>query len=158
MIHEYIYNRPKKKILKIDETLKTHPEFTIDELEKINESRIKYNSRRKLVGLLVATTKDGCHEFSIGFSLCCLKKDKFNQDLAMKLAIQRANGWLSSDQDASKEIPSSIVKQLKNFIARSKAYYQTKQIHQADFVYPTPIKKWGHIFTKDIMPYVKPNK
>jgi actin-like ATPase involved in cell morphogenesis len=91
----------------------------------MNKTIIQYVRNRKglRIGAIVATKSE--NGFNIGYSLCN-KKDRFNKEMALKIAFGRAEFEL-----VSPEIPRDISKMLPEFIERCKKYYRTQ--HEPKF-------------------------
>jgi len=75
---------------------------------------VKYikNRKNQKIGVLVAKEKD-----KVGWSLCH-KKDIFDKEKALRIAIGRA------DVGSNKEIPNSVFIDYNEFVDRAKRYYK----------------------------------
>lgn len=72
-------------------------------------------------GVLVAVRKQN-GDVSVDFSLCNIKKDKFNKSMALEIAVGRA---LSDKVPVDRKLPPSILKEIDKFNDRASRYYKT---------------------------------
>jgi hypothetical protein len=83
------------------------------------------NKKGRPTGVIVAIKSD--QGFNVGYSLCN-KKDRFDREMALKIAFGRAE--LHNQIPA--EVPREICRIIPDFIARCKKYYRTD--HEPSFV------------------------
>lgn len=83
------------------------------------------------IGLMVATTDEFNGVFSIGWSVCNIKKDKFNKTAALNIALTRAKSSLCGKDvfytEDGPRFPSHIEESLRSFFHRTKTYYKDKK-------------------------------
>lgn len=84
---------------------------------------IQYVRDKKRVpyGVLVAVKNSG--GFNLGFSLCN-KKDRFSKQMALKIALGRANLTNQADPIGHPAVPYEVRKVLPAFNDRCKKYYK----------------------------------
>lgn len=70
------------------------------------------NSKGHKVGVVLASGRS-----QIGWSLCC-KKDKFDKQKALELALVRAT------ENSKEEVPHTIKTSYEKMVKRSKAYFK----------------------------------
>lgn len=91
------------------------------------------DKKRRPYGVLYAYPEGS--EVRIGFSKCNTKKDKFNKELGIEIAKERAkkrnitdSKYFKSNNCPTENIPKDVLKSLPIFIKRCKKYYKDKVV------------------------------
>ncbi len=85
------------------------------------------DKKNQKVGLLVGLPDDKNEKVLIGFSKCNTKHDKFDRELAIKIAEARAKKY--SDQLINKyNIPFKVMENLPDFMERCGKYFKDKEM------------------------------
>lgn len=86
--------------------------------------RFQGNKGGNAIGSMAAVLHEDDHKVVIGWSLCHKldkRKDKFNSDRAIEIALGRATAGRSTTP-----MPRSIAKKVKQFAERAKKYYKVE--------------------------------
>ena len=104
---------------------------------------IEYIKNRKgnRIGVVVASVgpHEGQDQIVIGWSLCKVSKDKFDQDRALTIARGRAKTGTSAN------IPQTVMPYFNHMLERSAKYFKGKEVSYwfiPDNAIPMPTKAW----------------